>query len=328
MCGILKYGRLRWLLFFGGCKNQPLIRAYPYDPCLPVLHSSYIIFQMTTTTSEPSQPAPPAIALTIAGSDCSSGAGIQADLKTFAYFQNYGLSAITSVVAEAPGQVVAIEAVSAEILQAQLQILKQSYQIQAIKTGMLANAELCKVVAHFLEDLASDENVIPIIIDPVIVSSSGKELLEADALKVYRQRLLPLATLATPNLGEACKLLDIPSITSHEEMDQATRKFTGKFQCMTLLKGGHLQGSDATDVFWDGTSIHDFSAPRNHHKKPHGTGCTYSAAITALLAHDYPLLEAIQSAKDYITATIDQACQLSHSADNIDTLNHFPIEID
>lgn len=273
-------------------------------------------------------PAAPAIVLSIAGSDCSGGAGIQADLKTFAYFQTYGLTAVTAIVAEAPGKVVSVEPVSPEILEAQLNILKQSYQIQAIKTGMLANASLCKVVANFLEDLASDESVTPIIIDPVLVSSSGKALLDPDALKLYRQRLLPLATLATPNLDEAAALLDLPAITCHEEMDQAARKFTGKYQCMTLLKGGHLEGSDATDILWDGTSIHDFSTPRFRNKKPHGTGCTFSAAIAALLAHDYPLLEAIEAAKQYISAAIEQSSVLSDPKSEIDTLNHFPIGID
>ncbi|MFK5922932.1 MAG: bifunctional hydroxymethylpyrimidine kinase/phosphomethylpyrimidine kinase [Verrucomicrobiota bacterium] len=276
-----------------------------------------------TTSSDPE--SPPAIVLSIAGSDCSGGAGIQADLKTFAYFQTYGLTAVTSIVAEAPGKVVSIEAVSAESLQAQLQILNDSYQIQAIKTGMLANAELCKVVANFLEDLSTSDNVIPIVIDPVLVSSSGKPLLDPDALALYRQRLLPLATLATPNLDEAAALLDLPAITSHEEMDQAARKFTGKYQCMTLLKGGHLDGSDATDILWDGHSIQDFSEPRIRDKNPHGTGCTYSAAIAALLAHDYPLPAAIAEAKEYISVAIEQSSQLSDTGFKVDTLNHFPV---
>ncbi len=275
-----------------------------------------------TATSDKSAPA---IVLSIAGSDCSGGAGIQADLKTFAYFQTYGLTAVTSVVAEAPGSVVSVQAVSPEILEAQLSILNDSFQIQAIKTGMLANAGLCKIVANFLEDLASTETVAPIIIDPVLISSSGKALIDPEALNLYRQRLLPLATLATPNLDEAATLLDLPPITSHEEMDQAARKFTGKYQCMTLLKGGHLEGSDATDILWDGTSIHDFSSARIRNKNPHGTGCTYSAAIAALLAHEYPLLEAIAAAKEYISTAIEQSTILSDPSTGIDTLNHFPV---
>ncbi len=266
---------------------------------------------------------PPPVVLSIAGSDCSAGAGIQADLKTFAYFQTHGLTAVTSIVAESPGKVISTEAVSPDILRAQLKILAESFDIKGIKTGMLANAELSEIVINFLEDL---DTVAPIIVDPVLISSSGTPLLDPDAIDLYRQRLLPLATLATPNLDEAANLLDLPPISSHEDMDTAARKFTGQYQCMTLLKGGHLEGSDSTDVLWDGTSIHDFTAARVRHKTPHGTGCTYSAAITALLAHDYPLLETIESAKDYITAAISQSEVLSNS--EIDTLNHFPIGID
>jgi len=269
----------------------------------------------------------PPVVLSIAGSDCSCGAGAQADLLTFAYFQTHGLTAVTSVVAEAPGRVVSMEAVSPHILKAQLNVLAESFAIQAVKTGMLANAALCEIVAHFLEDL-DREQTIPIVIDPVLVASSGDALLDPDALAVYRQRLLPLATLATPNLDEAAALLGIPPVSSHEEMDQAARKFTGKYQCAALLKGGHLGGSDSTDVLWDGTSIHDFSTARIRGKKPSGTGCTYSAAITALLAHGYPLLEAIASAKEYVTAAISQSIVLSNSASKIETLNHFPLGID
>ncbi|NOX98407.1 MAG: bifunctional hydroxymethylpyrimidine kinase/phosphomethylpyrimidine kinase [Verrucomicrobia bacterium] len=275
--------------------------------------------------TEPETKHPPVV-LSIAGSDCSSGAGIQADLKTFAYFQTYGLTAVTSIVAESPGKVVSTEAVSPEILSAQLKILAESFDIKGIKTGMLATAELCEIVVNFLEDLEGAESTAPIVVDPVLMASSGAPLLDPEALELYRRRLLPLATLATPNLDEAAALLNLPPITSHQEMDSAARKFTGQYQCMTLLKGGHLDGSDATDVLWDGTEIHDFTAARIHDKTPHGTGCTYSAAITALLAHDYPLLETIKSAKDYITVAISQSEALSNS--EIDTLNHFPISID
>jgi hydroxymethylpyrimidine/phosphomethylpyrimidine kinase len=252
---------------------------------------------------------------------------VQADLLTFAYFQTHGLTAVTSVVAEAPGQVVSIEAVSADILAAQLKILAESFTIQAVKTGMLANAELCEIVAHFLENL-DGEQAIPIVVDPVMLASSGTALLDPDALALYRQRLFPLATLATPNLDEAAALLGIPPVSTPEAMDQAARKFTGKYQCMTLLKGGHLEGSDSTDILWDGTSIHDFSAPRIRDKNPSGTGCTFSAAIAALLAHGYPLLEAITVAKQYLTSAISQSTILSTSAAKIETLNHFPLGID
>jgi len=283
---------------------------------------------MENEPSEATQEPLPPIVLSIAGSDCSGGAGIQADLKTFAYFQTYGLTAVTSVVAEAPGCVVASEPVSPENLSSQLNILAKSFHIQGIKTGMLANVELCEVVINFLEDLDSNESAVPIVVDPVLISSSGDSLLHADALDLYRRRLLPLATLATPNLDEAATLLNMTSISSHDDMDKAARKFTGQYQCMTLLKGGHLEGSDSTDILWDGTSIHDFTATRIRNKKPHGTGCTFSAAITALLAHDYPLIEAIESAKEYISAAIAQSSNLSKSDAHIDTLNHFPIEID
>ncbi|MCB1062698.1 MAG: bifunctional hydroxymethylpyrimidine kinase/phosphomethylpyrimidine kinase [Verrucomicrobiae bacterium] len=264
----------------------------------------------------------PPVALTIAGSDSSAGAGLQADLKTFAAHDVYGLCAVTSVVAEIPGKVVGWKAIDPELLRQQLEVLASGFPIAAVKTGMLANPLLVDVVCDFLESHRQD---CPLVVDPVMVASSGDRLLVDEAIASYRSRLLPLAALATPNLAETAVLLDREiEAVSGMDMAMAAKAFSDRYGCPVLIKGGHWQsGDEAVDLLWDGKSVHRYSAPRMIGVDTHGTGCTLSAAIAANLARGLALPLAIEKAKHYITAAIEQA-HVWTGEGAIRALNHFP----
>lgn len=268
--------------------------------------------------------APP-VALTIAGSDSSSGAGLQADLKAFAAHGVYGLCAATSIVAEIPGRVVAWEAVEATLLGQQLDTVAEGFAIGAAKTGMLANPALVGVVCDFLWERRGQ---FPVVVDPVMVASSGDRLLVEEAIDSYRHRLLPMAAVATPNLAEAAVLLDrTVDDLAESEMEAAAIEFSDRYRCPVLIKGGHWrQGPEAVDVLWDGAGFHRFAAPRVADIDTHGTGCTLSAAIAAGLALGLALPEAIDRAKRYITAAIHQAhvWPAGQGRSAIRALNHFP----
>ncbi len=247
----------------------------------------------------------PPVALTIAGSDCSSGAGIQADLKTFSSLGCYGLTAVTCVVAEIPGKVISIQPVDLPIIRDQLLALLESFPIGAIKTGMLLSTAIIEMVAEILSQL---KNPPSLVIDPVMVASSGDPLLEPDALIAYREKLFPLATLITPNLDELLLMTKNSSqLRSLKAMKEAGKKFLAELQVPLLLKGGHLQNDIATDILLmpDGTE-EIFTAPFYQNRETHGTGCTYSAAIAAGLARGSSLVEAITEAKKFITHSIAQ----------------------
>jgi hydroxymethylpyrimidine/phosphomethylpyrimidine kinase len=268
------------------------------------------------------------VALTIAGSDSSAGAGLQADLKAFAAHGVYGLCAVTSVVAEIPGEVVAWEAVDPVLLRQQLDCVASGFPIGAAKTGMLATPALVDAVCAFLWEWRGR---FPVVVDPVMVASSGDRLLVEAAIAGYRERLLPMAAVATPNLAEAAVLLDVEMADlQNGSLEDAAREFSDRYRCPVLIKGGHWQqGDDAVDVLWDGASIHRFAARRIGGVDTHGTGCTLSAAIAAQLARGRPLVEAIDGAKRYITAAITQALVWSREgkADGIRVLNHFPVGV-
>lgn len=265
----------------------------------------------------------PPVALTVAGSDSSSGAGLQADLKTFAAHGVYGLGAVTSVVAEIPGKVVSWDEVSAKLLREQLEVVAEGFPLDAIKTGMLATPTLVEVACEFLQGIPEVNRKL--VVDPVMVASSGDVLLLPEAIEIYRTRLLPLAAVATPNLAETAVLLNRdPSDVAQMELDSAAREFADRYQCPVLVKGGHWQtGPEAIDVLWDGTELHRFAAERVVDVDTHGTGCTLSAAIAANLANSASLVEAIGSAKRYITAAIGQAHTWPERG-AIRALNHFP----
>jgi hydroxymethylpyrimidine/phosphomethylpyrimidine kinase len=255
------------------------------------------------------------VALTIAGSDSSAGAGVQADLKTFSAFGVYGLSAVTCVVAETPGHVSKIEPVSAELVREQIEVLLRGFPVAAIKTGLLFSGSILSEIVEALRKHRST----PLVIDPVMVATSGDPLLQDDAIQIYERDLFPLATLLTPNLGEASRLLG-KSITDLGAMREAGEALGKKYGVPVLLKGGHLSGDDAIDLLFEGGNVIEFSAPFSRGIATHGTGCTYSAAITASLANGLPLEDAIRRAKKFVTAAIAQ----HHTWDSVHALNHSP----
>ena len=246
----------------------------------------------------------PPVALTIAGSDSSAGAGIQADLKTFSALGVYGLTAVTCVVAETPGKVSRIEPMSAEIVRKQIEVLAESFPIAAIKTGLLYSAEIIAAVARAIVSLTRKID-IPLVVDPVMVATSGDPLLRPDAIKLYETKLFPLATLITPNLDEASRLLG-EKIKDRPSMERAARALSKKYGASILLKGGHLAGGKAIDLLFHREKVTEFAAPFIRRVATHGTGCTYSAAITAGLASGLSLEASIKRAKKFVTDSIRQ----------------------
>jgi hydroxymethylpyrimidine/phosphomethylpyrimidine kinase len=261
------------------------------------------------------------VALTIAGSDSSAGAGAQADLKTFSALGAYGLNVITCVVAEMPGKVARIQELGSDVVRAQLEVLLKGFPIAAIKTGMLYSSEIISVVVRTLTDRAQQ---LPLVIDPVMVATSGDALLQPDAIACYENELFPRASLLTPNLDEAGRLLG-GSIRTIARMRTAGKRLLEKYRVPILLKGGHLAGDQAVDLLFRETKVIEFSAPFMRGISTHGTGCTYSAAITAGLARGFDLEESIGRAKKFVTATIGQHFSWnSKFGVAADALNHSP----
>jgi hydroxymethylpyrimidine/phosphomethylpyrimidine kinase len=263
------------------------------------------------------------VVLSIAGSDSSAGAGVQADLKTFSSLGVYGLTAVTCVVAEIPGQISRIEPVSTDLVSEQIAVLGRNFPIAAAKTGLLYTAEIVEAVARSIADLlANSATPFPLVIDPVITATSGDRLLEPGAIELYESKLFPLATLITPNIDEAEKLLG-QKIDDRQSMEKAARALARKYRVSILLKGGHAAGSSAIDLLFADGKITEFAAPFVRGVATHGTGCTYSAAITASLASGLSLEQAIGRAKKFVTASIAQHFRwMSTSGENLDALNH------
>jgi hydroxymethylpyrimidine/phosphomethylpyrimidine kinase len=262
------------------------------------------------------------VTLTIAGSDSSAGAGIQADLKTFSALGVYGLTAVTCVVAEIPGKVSRIEPVSPRIVREQIDVLVKNFQIGAIKTGLLCSAEIVSAVAKAMRRTnRMFVRQIPLVVDPIIVATSGDPLLEPAAIKAYETELFPLATLITPNLHEAERLLGT-EIKDRQSMRRAGKELERRFRTAILLKGGHLAGGHAVDLLFRGGNIEEFSAPFVRGVATHGTGCTYSAAITAGLACGLALQEAIRRAKKFVTKSIARHFRWKRGSVEIGALNH------
>jgi len=260
------------------------------------------------------------VALTIAGSDSSAGAGIQADLKTFSVLGVYGLTAVTCVVAEIPGKVSQIEPVSAEIVSKQIEVLAKSFPIAAIKTGMLYSAEIVSTVARVMRDMGEmAARRIPLVVDPVFVATSGDLLLEPDAVATYQKELFPLATVITPNLDEAAQLTGT-QIKNEQSMRQVGKHLEERFRTGILLKGGHLAGQDAVDLLFANGKVVEFSALKVFGVSTHGTGCTYSAAITAGIASGLSLETAIDRAKKFVTESIRNHFEWG----NLHALHHSP----
>jgi hydroxymethylpyrimidine/phosphomethylpyrimidine kinase len=245
------------------------------------------------------------VALTIAGSDSGGGAGIQADLKTFAALGVHGASAIACLTAQNPRRVLGVEPVSPKMLRQQIQAVFEELRPAAVKTGMLFSAENIRVVTGLLK-----KKKCPLVVDPVMVSTSGTRLLEPAAINVLKDKLLPLATLVTPNLDEA-EILTGHRPVSVEEMRQAAREIHSRFGCAALVKGGHLKNArEAIDIFFDGKTELLLSAPFIKGVRTHGTGCTYSAAICAALALGHDLPQAIQIGKKFVTSAISRSYRI------------------
>lgn len=260
--------------------------------------------------------APP-VALTIAGSDCSAGAGIQADLKTFQHFGVHGLTAVTCIVSESAKVVRAVHAVPVAMLRDQVSLMLDSFPVAAVKTGMLFSAAHVQAVAELL----ATQPRLTLVVDPVMIASTGARLLEPEALSAYREGLLPLARLITPNLPEAEALLGA-ALTNKSTLAPAARCLAEMFGTNILLKGGHLDGPDCIDLLVSDGEVFEFSAPRLAVAGSHGTGCTLSAAITARLALGDTLPAAVAAAKSYLGDTLRHSYQFpSPAGGSIHALN-------
>jgi hydroxymethylpyrimidine/phosphomethylpyrimidine kinase len=255
------------------------------------------------------------VVLTVAGSDSGGGAGIQADLRTFAAHGVHGTSAITAVTAQNSVAVLDWVALEPRMVVAQIEAVASDMDVAAVKTGMLATAAIVCAVAETIARLRLPH----LVVDPVMVAKSGDRLLDRDAETAYRERLLPLATVVTPNLPEAEALLGRP-VRTLVEMREAARALREMGPRSVVVKGGHLEG-DAVDVFWDGERLEDLPAPRIATKNTHGTGCTYSAAIAARLALGEPLLDAVRGAKAYLTEAIRRSYSVGRGHGPVDHLH-------
>jgi hydroxymethylpyrimidine/phosphomethylpyrimidine kinase len=255
------------------------------------------------------------VVLTIAGSDSGGGAGIQADLRTFAAHGVHGTSAITAVTAQNSVAVLDWVAIAPRMVVAQIDAVASDMPIAAVKTGMLATADIVAAVSEAIERLR-----LPlVVVDPVMVAKSGDRLLDADAETAYRRRLLPLATVVTPNLPEAEALIG-RTVRTLAEMRDAARALHAMGPRSVVVKGGHLEG-EPVDVFFDGSRLEDLPAPRIATANTHGTGCTYSAAIAARLALGDPLLEAVRGAKSYLTEAIRRSYSVGRGHGPVDHLH-------
>lgn len=255
------------------------------------------------------------IALTIAGSDSSGGAGIQADLKTFHEFGVFGTSALTAITAQNTLGVQAVHAIPADIVRAQITAITDDLHVRALKTGMLATRELVEMVGASIGACGLKNYVL----DPVMVATSGDRLLDRDAESAIMSVLLPICTLVTPNLDEATILTerDVDDIAT---MKAAARTLVDRGASAALIKGGHLVGEGMADVLFDGEEYYIYEQRRIDTTSTHGTGCTLSAAIAAGLAHGRPLRQAVEDGLDFVHRAIATAPGLGHGHG---PLNHF-----
>lgn len=241
-------------------------------------------------------------AMTIAGSDSSGGAGLQADLKTFSALGVYGTSAVTCVTAQNPAGVSAIKALDPHTVKEQIRKVCEAFPIGAAKTGMLYSAPIIRAVAQ-----ADLEFGIPVlVVDPVMVASSGARLLQADAIEALCNELLPTARVITPNLHEAEIILG-RSIATEADLRAAAREIGEKYDVACVLKGGHLGGAQVIDVLFDEGEETVFGGPRIAARETHGCGCVFSSALTAYLARGHLLADAVRKAKDYVVGALEHA---------------------
>lgn len=237
-------------------------------------------------------------ALTIAGSDSSGGAGIQADIKTMTVHGVYAMSAITALTAQNTTGVRAIQESTPEFLRQQIDAVFEDIYPDAVKIGMVSSGELIRVIADRLRHYEAKN----IVVDPVMVASAGSSLMRQDAVEILTKELLPLATLVTPNIPEA-QVLSGLEVRSKADMTAAAKHIGDRYSCAVLLKGGHSV-NDANDLLYAKGEFVWFEGRRIQNPNTHGTGCTLSSAIAANLANGYPLIESVQKAKDYISGAL------------------------
>ena len=268
---------------------------------------------MSRQQEDTRDPGAPPVCLTMAGSDSSGGAGLQADLKTMAALGVYGLSVVTAVTAQNTRGVSAVFELPAEAVRAQLEALFDDFTVSAAKTGMLATSAIVRAVAERWRSLTAPP---PLVVDPVLASSSGRSLLAPEAIEALRRELLPLATVLTPNRGEA-EILSGCAIRERGDLADAGASLLALGPHAVVIKGGHLEGGDfdpalAEDFLFTDGGMRAFPAPRLETRATHGTGCTFSAALCAWLARGLPVAEATGKAKAYLTAAISHGLPLGH----------------
>lgn len=257
---------------------------------------------------------PPPVALTIAGSDPSGGAGIQADLKTFHHFRAYGTSALTLVTVQNTTGVSRVELLAPDLVVAQIDAVASDLPVAAAKTGALGSAAIVAAVAE-----AARRHAIPnLVVDPVMISKHGHALLDADAVATLRAALVSCARLVTPNLPEAALLLGGGAIESERDVEAAARALVAAGARAVLIKGGHASGDEVGDLLLDGDTPLWLRGPRIATPHTHGTGCSYAAAITARLAHGDALADAVRTAHAWIARAIANAPHLGHGQGPID----------
>lgn len=257
------------------------------------------------------------VVLTIAGSDSGAGAGIQADLKTFAALGVYGVSVITAITAQNTLGVRAVQEIDPDVIAAQLGALAEDFSIKALKTGMLSSTAIIETVAAGLRR----HGLAPLVVDPVMIAKSGDRLLREDAVDALRQMLLPLAHVVTPNIPEAEVLTGL-SIRTHADRVAAGRAIMELGAHAVVIKGGHSEEDPIVDLLVDHEGVHEFRAARIATTSTHGTGCTFSSAIAAGLGRGEALSTAVGEARTYLSNALAQAPGLGHGHG---PLNHFPL---
>jgi hydroxymethylpyrimidine/phosphomethylpyrimidine kinase len=264
---------------------------------------------------------PPPVAITIAGSDSSAGAGIQADLKTFTYFRVFSQSVVTCVVAEVPGKVQKVQAVDVHTVREQLSLSLEYFPVRAIKTGMLYSKEIIGAVSDILEAIPVDKRP-PLVVDPVMIASSGDRLLQTDALEMYLDRLFPLATVVTPNREETAIIYG-HTVETEAELETIAQKLVRRYETAFLLKGGHWPGDLAVDYLATQAGVLRLTEPFVPAKSTLGTGCTLSAALAAGLALGDDLEAAARRAKGFVTRAIAESMTWSGQHGAVSALRHW-----
>jgi hydroxymethylpyrimidine/phosphomethylpyrimidine kinase len=255
------------------------------------------------------------IALTIAGSDSGGGAGIQADLKTFAALGVYGTSALTAITAQNTIGVTAVHTLQADLVTAQIEAVAGDMKLDVVKTGMLSSSAIVEAVAAAITAL----DLPSVVVDPVMIAKSGDRLIDTEALAALKSELLPRARVVTPNVPEAEVLAGMKIATLDEARD-AARRIHKLGAASVVVKGGHLPGDEAIDLLFDGRTFTEYRAPRIETRNTHGTGCTFASAIAAHLARGEALADAVRLAKDYVTGAIRHGLPIGNGHG---PLNHF-----